>query len=111
NHNDLLDHLVMTGVLGLLGYLFVVYATLRLGWSILRGATTSGARLLAIGLLAALVAHVAETQTGIAVVAMKTYFWMILAVLSAMSLRPNVATSAETAAPTARQPVAVPLTN
>jgi tetratricopeptide (TPR) repeat protein/O-antigen ligase len=90
NHNDLLDHLVMTGALGLGAYLALVALALRLGWLVIRRAATREEKLLPIGLLAALVAHLAETQTGIAIVSTRTYFWLILALLVAISARPDL---------------------
>jgi tetratricopeptide (TPR) repeat protein/O-antigen ligase len=87
NHNDLLDHLVMTGIFGLLAYLGLVFAALRLGWLRLRRAKSLGEAALLAGLIAALVAHLAETQTGIAIVSTLTYFWVILAVLVALAVR------------------------
>jgi tetratricopeptide (TPR) repeat protein/O-antigen ligase len=88
NHNDLLDHLVMTGIVGLTAYVLLVIAALRLGWILVRRAKTVDQRLLPLGLLSGLTAHLAETQTGIAIVSTKTYFWTFLALLVALYARP-----------------------
>jgi tetratricopeptide (TPR) repeat protein len=90
NHNDPLDHLLMTGVLGLLAYVAVVVGAFRVGWLVVKRATSFEERLLPIGLMAALTAHLAETQTGIAIVSTKTYFWTILALLVTLYIRPTL---------------------
>jgi tetratricopeptide (TPR) repeat protein len=100
NHNDLLDHLVMTGAIGLVAYVVLVALAMRLGWLVLRRAATREEKLVPIGLVAALVAHLAETQTGIAIVSTKTYFWLILALLVAISARPRLLTSIAGPVPT-----------
>jgi len=87
NHNDFLDHLVMEGIIGLLAYVFLLIAAVLLGWRIFRQSGKFGEAVLVAGLLAAIFAHVTETQTGIAIVATKTYFWMSLALLVVLATR------------------------
>jgi tetratricopeptide (TPR) repeat protein/O-antigen ligase len=87
NHNDLLDHLVMSGLIGLIAYVLVVFFGLRLGWRLFRQSATFGEAALIAGLMAALVANLVETQTGIAIVSTKSYFWVILAMFVALTAR------------------------
>src|SRR6185369_224966 len=74
NHNELLDHLVMTGAAGLAAYVVLVVAGLRLGWRLLSEELSFDDRLLAAAAAGAIVGHVVETQTGIATAATRTYF-------------------------------------
>ena len=87
NHNDFLDHLVMEGIIGLLAYVFLLIAAVVLGWKIFRKSAIFGEAVLVAGLVAAIFAHVTETQTGIAIVSTKTYFWLCLALLVVLSTR------------------------
>ncbi len=82
NHMGLLDHLVMTGLFGLLAYLAVVVTGLRQGWQHLWKADRPRDQLLLIGIISALVAHLVESQVGIVIVATWTYFWVYLAVIA-----------------------------
>lgn len=87
NHNDLLDHLVMTGVLGLVAYVALVVSALILGLRTFLSSTDPDHVALLAGLLAVIVAHVAETQTGIAIAPTLTYFWVALALLVVLAGR------------------------
>ncbi len=87
NHNDLLDHLVMEGIGGLAAYLALLVWALVLAWRIFRQSATYGEAALVAGVMAVLCGHVAETQTGIAIVSTKTYFWLSLALLVVLATR------------------------
>jgi tetratricopeptide (TPR) repeat protein len=86
NHNDLLDHLVEVGVLGLIAYLFLLGAVGYLIWQHLRRAVDLVDQLPLVAILSALVAHFVESQTGIVIAATRTYFWVYLSVIVAGGL-------------------------
>ncbi|HLZ10756.1 MAG TPA: O-antigen ligase family protein, partial [Chloroflexota bacterium] len=94
NHNDLLDHLVSTGLLGLLAYLFLVMSAMVLALRTVRRTTIFSQAAIVVALVSTLVAHLAETQTGIAIVSTKVYFWTVLALMVVASVRPAVLSSA-----------------
>ncbi len=77
NHNDTLDHLVMTGLIGLLAYLVALAAVLRAGLKLVAVETSFSNRMMFISFMSALVAHLVEVQVGIAIAATLTYFWAI----------------------------------
>ncbi len=81
NHMDLLDHMVMTGVLGLLAYLILVVIVFRLAWVSLWKHDHPYGQLVLVGVGSALVAHFVESQVGIVVVATSTYFWLCAVVI------------------------------
>src|SRR5207302_1540469 len=59
-------------------------------WHCFRRSGSFSAAALVAGLVAAITAHVVETQTGIAIVSTLTYFWMILALLVVIARRPEI---------------------
>jgi tetratricopeptide (TPR) repeat protein len=82
NHLNLLDHLIMTGIIGLSAYLALVVFGLRQGYQALWRAGQPHGQLMMAGLLAALIAHLVESQVGIVIVVTWTYFWVYLAILA-----------------------------
>ncbi|MCL4534784.1 MAG: tetratricopeptide repeat protein [Bacteroidetes bacterium] len=82
NHLNLLDHLIMTGALGLAAYLAIVVLGLRLAWVYLWKADQWHSQLVLIGIISGLAAHLVESQVGIVIVATWTYFWMYLAIIA-----------------------------
>lgn len=82
NHLNLLDHLIMTGVLGLAAYLAVVIFGLWRGWTYLWRSDQRHSQLILIGVIAGLAAHLVESQVGIVIVATWTYFWVYLAIIA-----------------------------
>ncbi|MCL4459093.1 MAG: O-antigen ligase family protein [Chloroflexi bacterium] len=95
SHNDLLDHLVMEGVLGLVSFLLLVSVGFYYGWKLLWQTNGFCGQALILGLLSALVAHFIELQFGIAIVATWTYFWLYLALLGCLGARVIERSSAE----------------
>ncbi len=106
NHNDLLDHLVMTGVLGLAAYLVLLVVALRLAWRDFRQSRSLGEAALLGGLASAIIAHVVESQTGIAIVSTQTYLWVALAVLVVVAQRPDVLRDIPRRSPEVLPPIA-----
>lgn len=89
-HNQVLEVLLARGLLGLAGYLVVAFGLLWVG---LRAAgLVAGtkplrplrSRLLALLLTGALLAHLVETQFGIAITATELHFWLLGGVLVAL---------------------------
>jgi len=78
SHNDYLDFLVTMGVLGLAAYLAIVVTFFYQGARFLWRTEDPYWQLMAIGLLAAVVAHLVETFFGIAIAATRTHFWLYL---------------------------------
>ncbi|MBI2910865.1 MAG: hypothetical protein HYY05_01890, partial [Chloroflexi bacterium] len=84
SHNDLLDALVTTGVLGLSAYLVLVGSFFIYGLSALLRAETWFRLLHLIAFMAAVAGHLAEAFFGIGIAATRTYFWLYLALLTCL---------------------------
>ncbi|MGH7332175.1 MAG: hypothetical protein ACREKS_05375 [Candidatus Rokuibacteriota bacterium] len=99
-HNELLDHLVTTGVIGMLLWLGVVGSIVATGVIRLhaaRGALEAGLRL---GCLATVVGQVVEGLVGIASPMPRAIFWMAAAILTAPFPLPSSPESVESRIPT-----------
>jgi tetratricopeptide (TPR) repeat protein len=88
SHNDLLDYLVTMGVLGLGVYLLVVGAFYWQAARLLVRLKALPDQLLVIALMSGVAAHLVETLTGIAIAATRTYFWLFLGLVAALTLAP-----------------------
>lgn len=88
SHNDFLDFLVTMGLLGLLSYLAIVGVFFFVGLRLLWGRQTLNDQLLILSLLAAVSAHLVETFFGIAIAATRTYLWLFLGLMMAISTMP-----------------------
>ncbi|TAK37044.1 MAG: tetratricopeptide repeat protein [Chloroflexota bacterium] len=86
SHNDYLDSVVTTGLIGLLAQLFVLGAFAVIAVRSVWRAEDFGQRLLLLSLLAAVVAHSVEVLVGIAIAATRTYFWLDLAIVAAIAV-------------------------
>lgn len=85
-HNDLMDHLVTTGALGLLSYLALFTSIMAVAWGSLRRAADPNAKIVLAGLIAALTSHFVESQFGIVVASTRTLFWVYAGIVAAMAL-------------------------
>lgn len=85
NHQDTLDHLVMTGLIGLVAYFVVLVAILLAGVRLVTTRVGARTRLMFVSFLGALAAHLIETQVGIAIAATLSYFWIIAGLIYASS--------------------------
>jgi tetratricopeptide (TPR) repeat protein/O-antigen ligase len=81
SHNVEFDQLVTMGVVGLLAYYLVVGAFFYYAMRLLRRVSTTRDRLLVIALIATMVAHFIEIQTGIQIASTWTYFYFTIALL------------------------------
>jgi len=107
NHDELMDFLVMSGVLGLLAYLSILgtffWLAFRLVWR-LRGVRES---MLVIALIAVVLGHIGEGLVGIGIISTLMMLWLCFALASVVyrlapgfALAPALATAAATAAAT-----------
>jgi tetratricopeptide (TPR) repeat protein/O-antigen ligase len=83
SHNVEFDQLVTMGVVGLLAYYFLVGAFFFYAMRLLRRVSTTRDRLMVIALIAAMVAHFIEIQTGIQIASTWTYFYLIIGMMVA----------------------------
>ncbi len=80
-HNEILDTLLTTGILGLLSYLFLM------GYVFYRGLKEKS--LLSLVLLSALFAHFIANQFGFPTAATNLYFWLYLALIMVITNKNN----------------------
>ena len=92
-HNELLDLVVTTGVLGLLAFLLLMGCFFYYGISLLRRARSFNTQVSLIALLSAMFAHLVEAQFGILLPSAELLLWLYLALVSAMCIAET--TSAE----------------
>ncbi len=81
-HNDLLDHLVTGGLVGVALWLLVVGGVLALGVKRVRTSATGLEAGVRLGCLGAILAHLAEGQFGIATPTTRALFWVWAALLT-----------------------------
>lgn len=81
SHNVEFDHMVTTGIVGLLAYYFMVGSFFFLGVKALKRAGNIRDQLLLIALISAMAAHFVEIQTGIQIAATWSYFYLFIAML------------------------------
>ena len=86
SHNDLMDYLVTTGVLGLVSYLALLASIMAIAWQSLRRALDPNVKMVLVGLVAALVSHFVESQFGIVVASTRTLFWVYAGIVAATAL-------------------------
>jgi len=79
-HNDYLNQLVASGLLGLLTYLLVIGLFFWHGFRFLRRANSLYSQAIMAACMAVIVATLVESLTGIGVAATRTYFWLAIAV-------------------------------
>ncbi len=83
-HNELLDLVVTTGVLGLLAFLFLVGSFFYYGVSLLWRTRSFNIQISLIALLSAMFAHLIEAQFGILLPSAELLLWLYLALMSTM---------------------------
>ncbi len=93
-HNDLLNHLAESGLLGLAAFLLLLAAFARLGLKALWQEESPSRQLYLIALLAAMAGHLVELQFGLGVTSTRFLFWLFLA-LAVFLARPAPAAEAE----------------
>ncbi|MBI2303354.1 MAG: O-antigen ligase family protein [Chloroflexi bacterium] len=84
SHNDFFDQLVTTGILGLGNHLIILGVFFVLGFRVMSGERELYRRLAALAMMAAVVAHLAETSFGIAIAATRALYWIYLAAMVAL---------------------------
>ena len=83
-HNELLDLVVTTGVLGLLAFLLLMGSFFYYGLSLLRRTRDFKVQITLIALLSAMVAHLIEAQFGLLLPSADSLLWLYLALVSVM---------------------------
>jgi len=83
-HNELLDLVVTTGVLGLLAFLLLIGCFFYYGIFLLRRTHSFNTQITLIALLSAMFAHLIEAQFGILLFSAELLLWLYLALVSAM---------------------------
>ncbi len=83
-HNELLDLLVTTGVLGLAAFLLLIGSFFYHGVSLLWRTRSFKTQVSLIALLSAMFAHLVEAQFGILLPSAELLLWLYLALVSAM---------------------------
>jgi O-antigen ligase/predicted negative regulator of RcsB-dependent stress response len=83
-HNELLDLVVTTGVLGLLAFLLLIGCFFYYGISLLRRTRSFSTQVSLIALLSAMFAHLIEAQFGILLFSAELLLWLYLALMSVM---------------------------
>ena len=77
-HNDLLQHIAESGLLGLAAFIWLLFAFYRVTLKALWRSGDRNHQLSLIALIAAVTAHLVELQTGLAVTVTRLFFWMFL---------------------------------
>ena len=98
-HNELLDLVVTTGVLGLLAFLLLTGCFFYYGISLLRRTKDFKVQITVIALLSAMFAHLIEAQFGLLIPSVDLLFWLYLAVMSVMYFTDAVTAKEEKAIP------------
>jgi len=83
-HNELLDLVVTTGVLGLLAFLLLVGSFFYYGISLLWRTRSLNTQISLMALLSAMFAHLIEAQFGILLFSAELSLWLYLALVSVM---------------------------
>ena len=83
-HNELLDLVVTTGVVGLLAFLLLMGCFFYHATSLLRRTRSFNTQISLIALLSAMFAHLIEAQFGILLFSDELLLWLYLALVSAM---------------------------
>ncbi len=83
-HNELLDLVVTTGVLGLLAFLLLVGSFFYRGIALLWRTRSVNVQISLIALLSAMFAHLVEAQFGILLPSAELLLWLYLALVSAI---------------------------
>ena len=94
-HNELLDLVVMTGVLGLLAFLLLMGSFFYYGLSLLRRTRDFKVQITLIALLSAMFAHLVEAQFGILLPSAGLLLWLYLARVSVMHVTEDAAAEPE----------------
>jgi tetratricopeptide (TPR) repeat protein len=94
-HNELLDLVVTTGVLGLLAFLLLMGAFFYYGISLLRRTRDFKVQITLIALLSAMFAHLVEAQFGILLPSDELLLWLYSALVSAMYVTETAAAEEE----------------
>ncbi len=94
-HNELLDLVVTTGVLGLLAFLLLMGGFFYYGLSLLRRTREFKVQITLIALLSAMFAHLVEAQFGILLPSAELLLWLYLALVSVMYVTKDATAEAE----------------
>jgi O-antigen ligase len=94
-HNELLDLVVTTGVLGLLAFLLLMGCFFYYGISLLRRTRSFNTQISLIALLSAMFAHFVEAQFGILLPSAELLLWLYLAQVSVMHVTKDAAAEPE----------------
>jgi tetratricopeptide (TPR) repeat protein len=94
-HNELLDLIVTTGVLGLLAFLLLMGSFFYYGFSLLRRTKDFKVQITLIALLSAMFAHLIEAQFGLLLPSADLLLWLYLAQVSVMYVTENAAVDPE----------------
>jgi len=94
-HNELLDLVVTTGVLGLLAFLLLMGSFFYYGLSLLRRTRDFKVQITLIALLSAMFAHLIEAQFGILLPSAELLLWLYLALVSVMYVTETTAAESE----------------
>ncbi|MBI2849006.1 MAG: O-antigen ligase family protein [Chloroflexi bacterium] len=84
SHNDILDFLVTSGVVGLFVYLLILVGFFMQGIRSLWAEGDLYKQGIIIGILSAVAAHVVESLSGIAIASTRTYVWLFMGVMVAL---------------------------
>jgi tetratricopeptide (TPR) repeat protein len=104
-HNELLDLVVTTGVLGLLTFLLLMGSFFYYGLSLLWRTGSFNTQISLIALLSAMFAHLIEAQFGILLPSAELLLWLYLALVSAMYVIETATTKEEGMDPVTSTPV------
>ena len=85
-HMAILDFLVTTGVFGLAAFALVLVAAWRTAWKALWGAEQPYYHLVLTGVVAAIAAHLVESQFGIPIASTLTHLWLFLGMIAAIGV-------------------------
>lgn len=94
-HNELLDLVVTTGVLGLLAFLLLMGSFFYYGLSLLRRTRDFKVQITLIALLSAMFAHLIEAQFGLLLPSAELLLWLYLALVSVMYVTETIAAEPE----------------
>lgn len=87
SHNAYLDHLVTTGLLGLLAYLAMVGTFLALAWRYWRLSGKGEMTFIVAALIAAIAGHLVEIAFGIPIASTSVFFWLYVGLIVVVGLR------------------------
>lgn len=90
NHDEWLDFLVFSGVIGLAAWLAILGVAAWIGIRVLRRARSMRAVILTAAIAASVVGHLAEATVGIDIVSTLMLLWMLFAMVTVLYARPEL---------------------